>query len=261
MLDAESALDEPTTALDPTECVISFLKVAVQWKALGDGIRDLRSFLDANRHQDFELSRRLDELASIHPLPESHPMTSALHDACKDMAAIVATKEVIGRWSDYRTAFDKAFELYLDAYITAYEGVRVKVEATVRSIRSGAAYANAPADQRDAAVDRVFGTGKVCHYTPLSISSVSGLLDAAGRRSLTSFGQTLVALPGYRALVETELRGLVAPPSKGQQVYEWRPSELIGRRFETEGEVDDVLGAVGDDLKTRIRKGFTVVVK
>ena len=261
VLGAKTALHEPTTALDPTECVISFLKVAAQWKALGDGIRDLRSFLDANRHRDFELSRKLDELVSIHPLPESHPKTSALDDACKDMAAIVATKEVIGRWADFRTAFDQAFESYLDAYITTYEEVRVKAEATVSSIRGGAAYANAPASERDAVVDHVFGPGNVCHYTPLLISSVGGLLDAAGRRSLTSFAHTLVALPSYRAQVEADLRDLVAPPSKGQQVYEWRPSELIGHRFESEGEVDDVLGAVGDDLKTLIRKGFAVVVK
>ena len=259
VLDAETALDEPTTALDPTECVTSFLKVAVQWKAVGDGIQDLRSFVDANRHQDFELSRRLDELASNHPLPESHPKTSALDDACKDMAALVATKEVVGRWSDFRTAFDKAFESYLDAYITAYEEVRAKAEATVSSIRGGGAYANAPASERDAVVDRVFSPGKVCHYTPLSISSVSGLLNAAGRRSLTSFAHTLVALPGYRAQVEADLRDLVAPP--GEQVYEWRPSELRGRRFETEGEVDDVLDAIEEELKTRIREGFTVVVK
>jgi hypothetical protein len=50
-------------------------------------------------------------------------------------------------------------------------------------------------------------------------------------------------------------------PSTGEQVYEWRTSELMGRRFETEGEVDDVLGAIGEELKTRIRKGFTVGVK
>lgn len=261
VLDSDTALNEPTTALDPTECVISFLKVAVQWKAVREGIQDLRSFLDANRHHEFELSRRLDELVSNHPLPESHPETSALDDACKDMAAIVATKEVIGRWSDFRTAFDKAFEAYRDAYNTAYEEVRAKAETTVSSIRAGAAYANARASERDMVVDRVFGPGNVCHFTPFSISSASGLLDAASRRSLTSFAHTLVALPGYRAQVEDDLRDLFAPPSKGEQVYEWRPSELIGRRFETEGEVDDLLGAVGDDLKTRIRKGFTVVVK
>ena len=34
-----------------------------------------------------------------------------------------------------------------------------------------------------------------------------------------------------------------------------------GRCFETEGEVDEVLGAIGEELKTRSRKGFTVVVK
>ena len=36
---------------------------------------------------------------------------------------------------------------------------------------------------------------------------------------------------------------------------------LKGRRFESEGDVDDVLGAIGEELKARIRKGFTVVVK
>ena len=261
VLDAETALNEPTTALDPTECVTSFLKVAVQWRALGDGLKDLRSFLDTNLHHDFELSRRLDELASNHPLPYAHPKTSALDDARKDMAAIVATKEVIARWTNFRNAFDTAFESYLDAYIAAHEEVRVEAEATVSSIIDGAAYANAPADQRDAVVDRVFGPGKVCHYTPLSISSIDGLLDAASRRSLTSFAQALVALPGYRAQVEADLRDLVTPPSTSKQVYEWRPSELVGRRFETEGEVDDALDVIGEKLKTRIREGFTVVVK
>ena len=261
VIDAETSLEEPTTPLDPTECVTSFLKVADQWKALDDGLTTLRTFLDADRQQDFERSRRLNELASNHPLPDAHPKTSVLEDARKDMAAIVATKEVIGRWPDFRSAFDTAFESYRDAYIAAHEEVRVEAEVTVSSIRGGAAYANAPADQRDAVVDRVFGPGNICHYTPLSISSVRGLLDAASRRSLTSFAQTLVALPGYRAQVEADLRALVAFPSRGEQVYAWRPSDLMGRRFETEGEIDDVLGAIGEELKTRIRQGFTVVVK
>ena len=261
VLNAETALVEPTTALDPTECVTSFLRVAAQWKALDDGLKNLRIFLDANRHRDFERSQKLVELASNHPLPESHPKTNALDEARKDMAAILVRKDVIGRWSEYRSAFETAFDAYRDAYIEAYEEVRIEAEVTVSAIRNGAAYANAPAGQRGAVVDRVFGPGKACHYAPLSISSVSGLLEAADRRSLTSLAQALVALPGYRARAEAELHDLAAPPSPGEQVYEWPPSELKGRRFETEGDVDEVLGAIGEELKTRIRNGFTVVVK
>lgn len=93
------------------------------------------------------------------------------------------------------------------------------------------------------------------------ISSISGLLAEADHRSLTSLAQALVALPGYRARAEAFLRTLVAPPLPEEQVYEWCPSDLTGRRFKTEGEVDEVLGAIGEELKTRIRKGFTVVVK
>jgi len=262
VLGAESSLTEPTTASDPTVCVTSFLKVAGQWKALSDGLNALRTFLDANRHKDFELSRKIDELAVNHPLPESHPKASALDQARKDMAAIVAAKEVIDRWPDYRDAFERAFAAYRDAYLAAHEKVRAEAEATVTAIKSGTAYANAPADQRDAVLDRVFGPGKVCHYEPLSLSSVSGLLDAAGRRSLTSLAQALVALPGYRAQVEAELRELAAPPPPpDEQICEWRPVDLMGRRFRTEAEVDEALGTIGDEIKTRIRNGFTVVVK
>ena len=184
-----------------------------------------------------------------------------LEEAQKDMAAILDRKEVIGRWYDYRSAFERAFDSYRDAYVAAHEEVRVEAEATVSAIRNGAAYANAPAGQRDAVVDSVFGPGKVCHYSPLSISSISGLLAEADRRSLTSLAQALVALPGYRARAEAFLRTLVTPPLPEEQVYEWRPSDLTGRHFKTEGEVDEVLGAIGEELKTRIRKGFTVVVK
>ena len=177
------------------------------------------------------------------------------------MAAILDRKEVIGRWPDYRSAFEQAFNSYRDAYIAAYEEVRVEVEATVSAIRNGAEYAAAPASRRDAVLDRIFGPGRVCHYASLSISSVSGLLEAADRRSLTSLAQALVALPGYCAQVEAALRDLVAPPSPEQPTHEWRSSNLVGRRFKTEGEVDEVLGAIGEELKTRIREGFTVVVK
>ena len=260
VLDAKATLGTSTTATDPTECVTSFLESAARWKALDEGLKSLSIFIDNNRHQDYELSRKLDELATNHPLRESHPRTDALDEARKNMAAIRATKDVIGRWSDYRSAIEKAFESYREAYIEAYEEVRLEVERTVDLITKSAAYANAPAAERDAVVDGIFGPGRICHYAPLGISSVSGLLDAADRRSLSSLAQALVALPGYRNNVETELRNLAAPSPPDEQVYEWRSSHLTGHRFKTEPEVDKVLEVIGEELKTRIREGFTVVV-
>ena len=97
VLDAETALDEPRTELDPTVCVTSFINLAERWKALDDGLNSLRVFVDAERHREFELSRKLDELVSNHPLPESHHRARELEAARNDMAAILARKEVIGR--------------------------------------------------------------------------------------------------------------------------------------------------------------------
>ena len=62
--------------------------------------------------------------------------------------------------------------------------------------------------------------------------------------------------------VAAELRGLVTPPRPpDEKVYEWHPSGLLGRQFRSESDVDAVLDSVADEIKSRIRDGYTVVVK
>ncbi len=263
VLKAEAALAEPTTAKDPTTVVTAFLAKEKEWKALKKGLDALRAFLDANRHQDYETSRRLIGLAADHPIPDGHPKRAAFVQAEQDLAAITAEKTVIARWSDYRAAFDTAFANYRDVYIQTYDQVRKAAETQTEEIRAGAAYQNAPTSRRDAVVDQVFGVGKLGHYAPLTLATVETLLTAAGKRSLSALDQALVALPAYRAQVESELRTLVLPPPEpGERVFEWRPvTVLAGRRFKTEDEVDQAFEQVADDLKAQIREGFTVLVK
>jgi hypothetical protein len=266
ILGAESALIEPTTAKDPTAVVTAFLAKEDVWKTLHQSVEALRHFLDANRHKDFDLSRRLVALATDHPLPEAHPKRATFDQAAKDLAAIVDDKAVVARWSDYRSAFDTAFAAYRDAFVQSYDEVRHAAEAAIAAIHAGDAYKNAPAGQREAVVTKVFGTGRVCHYPSLTLSSVESLLDAAGKRSLTTLEQALVALPVYRSQVESELAALVLPPPPppppGEKVFEWRPaSVLVGKRFATETDVDNALDSLSKELKARVREGFTVVVK
>jgi hypothetical protein len=262
VLGAENALSEPMTAKDPTKAVTAFLAVQDQWKALHRGIESLRGFLDSNRHHDFGASRKLIMLAEAHPIPDSLARAKEMTQALKDMAAVIAAKEVISRWSDYRDAFERASKAYQDTYLEAYEKVRSETDETVASIKNGDAYRDAPSEKRDQTVERVFGEGKVCSYPAISLSAVGSLLDAAAKNSLTSLGQALVALPGYRAQVEAELRELSAPPPVAdEKVYEWRPVNLLGRRFKTEADVDDAVEAIADELKTHIRDGYTIVVK
>lgn len=263
VLNAESALSEPISAKDPTTAVTSFLATEAEWKALHNGLEALRSFLEANRHKDYEASRKLISLASNHPIPDGHSKGTSFAQAKKDMDAIVSDKAVIPRWNDYRTAFDTAFTAYRDAYVQAYDKVRKAAEEQMKEIMAGAAYQSAPASERDAVVAKVFGAGRVCSYASISLSSVDALLESAGRRSLSSLDQALVALPGYRAQVEAELRTLVLPPPEpGERFFEWRPvAVLAGKRFKTEDEVDKALDKVSRDLKAQIRDGFTVVVK
>ena len=111
----------------------------------------------------------------------------------------------------------------------AYARVQTEVEVTLAAIKCGKAYLDAPMDERDTVVAKVFGPGRVCDYPPIALPSVSSLLDAAGRHSLTSLDQGMVALPGYNVQVEAGLRELSAPPPLAEErVYEWRPVNLLG---------------------------------
>ena len=66
--------------------------------------------------------------------------------------------------------------------------------------------------------------------------------------------------------IEDELKRIFEPD---EQVFEWRTShDLAGRRFATEQEVDEAFAAEAarlqrsaEELKGRIREGYTVVVK
>ena len=270
LLSSEAALREPATAKDPTAAVIAFLAVAATWKEVDERLRALQRFLEANRHQEFAVSRRLVEMIANHPAPETHPNARVIAQAREDMDAIVRVKAVVERWADYQKALDQAGRAYREIYRRAYDETRQEVERAVAAIRGGEAYARAPGDQRDRVVDAVFGPGRVCHYPQVDVGSAAQLIEAAGRRSLTSLDQARVALPGYCAQVEAELRKLAAPPpDPDEKVFEWRTSyNLTGRRFETEREVDEAFAQAtkklqrsAEELKARIREGFTVVVK
>lgn len=263
VLSAAAALNEPTTAKDPTKVVTAFLARADEWKALHLSLELLRAFLADQRHFEFDISRRLAELATNHPVSSDHGSHAALDRALKDMQAIVNEKSVVERWSDYRLAYDTAQRLYRDCYREAYTGVQQAAERTANEIRGGTAYKSAPVPARDVEVEKVFGIGGPCHYPNLTLGSANALLDAAAKRSLSSLTQALVALPGYQARVESALRALAAPPPPtGEKVWEWRPSTaLAGRHFRSETEVDEALSNAGEQIKTQIRQGYTVVVK
>ena len=211
---------------------------------------------------EFETSRRVADLVGHHPVPADHPAAESLVRALQDMEAIISGKAVIERWSDYRTAYETARDAYRDAYREAYETVQREVEATVQAIKHGSAYQEAPVDQRDLVLDKIFGAGGPCAYPDIALGSAAALLAATARHSLTALSQALMALPGYRSHAEATLRDLVALPPPGGKIWEWRPAMvLVGQRFETEAEVDQTLQAIGDQLKEQIRAGFTVVVR
>ena len=270
LLSSDAALREPATARNPTAAVGAFLAVADTWQEVYERLQALQRFLDANRHHEFNVSRRLLDLIANHPAPEAHPNAKVIAEAREDMDAIVRDKAVVERWADYRSAFDKASRAYRDIYRQAHDRIRREVDEAVAAIRGGDAYARAPGGQRDGVVDEVFGPGRVCHYPQIDVGSAAQLIEAAGRRSLTALNQARVALPGYRAQVEAELRRLATPPPEpDERVFEWRPpDDLTGRRFATEQEVDQAfareakrLQQSAEDLKARIREGYTVVVK
>lgn len=262
ILKAENALTEPVTLRDPTKSVITFLAKSAEWLEIKKALDALKSFLDANRHKEFESSRQLVTLVTDHPLPPGAEDRETLDLSLADMDALMAEKSIIPRWPDYRTARDQIFQIYSAAYRQAYEKLRGAFTTAADAVRQGTAYTSAPAPQRDEVLHATFGPGGACHLPEAAITTLPALLSAASKASLSALSQAEKALPIHRAEVEAALRQLVAPapqPKEGQKVFTWHPaSTLAGRRFASENEVDAALQEVGDDLKKRIRDGYII---
>jgi hypothetical protein len=263
ILEGEFVIKEPITIKDPTKAVTVFLEKGEEWRTLYSELNSLRAFLDGNRHHEFADSREVAKLTTNHPVPSEHPASSILEQALKDMETIIGDKQVVSRWPDYRSAYESARDAYCDVYRDAYEKVQRKVGATVDRIKGGSAYREAPLDQRDNVLDKIFGFGGPCHYPEISLVSTKSLLDATAKHSLTSLSQALIALSVYERQVEAELRALTEPSTPaGEKIWEWFPgSSLVGRRFKSETEIDEALQEIADEPKKRIREGLTVVVK
>ena len=85
------------------------------------------------------------------------------------------------------------------------------------------------------------------------------LLDAAGRRSLTSLEQALVALARVIVLRSRPSwpRLVLPPPPPDEKVFEWRSGYVSsGRSFRTEAEVDAGARAMSKELKSPHPRGL-----
>ncbi len=260
---ADAKIREVVTQKDPTKVVLQFLQDLTDWQAIGQALTEFRQFLDNNRHLDFARYRDLLKLLQTHPLPEDHADAQTVAQCLADIEAISKDKAIVTRWFDYRSAADKLHEIYRGHYRERYDHLRSKAQEAHQTVLQGDAYANAPADQRNAPVDKVFGPTGVCHYGEIEAASLQSLLEHTRRHSLSSLEQALTALPVYQSQVEAALRQLKAPPPKPtEKRYTWRAgSSLAGHRFTSEAEVDEALAKVANDLKTRIRDGYTIEVE
>ena len=262
VLRAGPVLDEPTTAKDPTKAVTAFLEQVETWKVLHQATQALRTFLDANRHLEFETSRRVADLVGHHPVPPDHPAAESLVTGSaghgghhrregRDRALVRLPNGVRDGTHAYR-----------DAYREAYETCSGKSRPRCRPSSTAAPTRKHQSTSVTLVLDKIFGAGGPCAYPDIALGSAAALLAATAKHSLTALSQALMALPGYRSQAEATLRDLVAPPPPGEKIWEWRPAMvLVGQRFETEAEVDQTLQAIGDQLKAQIRAGFTVVVR
>jgi len=264
ILNGEKVLQSPTTLKDPTKAVLAFLKVAGEWRALKQGLDELKAFLDANRHKDFETTQKLVDVVADHPLPADAADRAALDQSLADLDAITTAKTVVSRWPDFRAARDQVTSVYGAAYQAAYADLRKRASEAADAVRSGAAYAAAPVEKRDAVVAAVFGPGGTCHYPEIDVATLPALLAATAKASFSSLANAAKALPAHRAEVEAALRALKSPPpppKPDQKTYTWHPAtDLAGRRFTTEADVDSALSEIGDSLKRRIREGYSIDV-
>lgn len=265
VLDDDDVLTDTLSSDDPTSTVTAFLAAKDGWRTLQDGLDVLGTFVAAGRAEEFAVHERVAAQARLHGVDPALPGSAIVTASLADMAAIVADRAVVERWPDYGQAARAAFAAYRDAYLGVHEAILADVAQAITAIRASEAYASAPENRREAAIDRVFGAAGVMHFTALAITSPAALLDAAARRPLGALDQARMALPEARARVVAELRALVAAPADGKPVHQWSPSSaLAGRRLATGDDVDaalTVLSEAAAELRAKIREGFVVEVR
>lgn len=268
---AEAICKKATTVKDPTAAVKDFLARGEEWVQLYKFARDLDTFLADKRDKTFELARRVFDLCGKQPVPADRPEAAEIRKAMEDAEAVVRERAILDKWTAFRDAYHRVLERYRTAYQHIYAGVAEEVMALRRALTTGDAYRQAPADRRDAVVDRYFGPGGPLHLPMVDVSTPKDLLASSARHSLTALQGIVVGLPGWRSTIEAELfhlsrREKESPPPlpPPDRTYEWRPlAELGGRRFAPDqaGELERELDETKDKLKRKLAEGFTVIVK
>lgn len=244
---------------DPTLAVTTFLERRSVWTKLKTELDAVRGFVEMGRLANFQLSRRFNEAAEVHPITAGSAADD-VRSACADMNAILEAHQVVGRWKEYEDAFQRAFRGYRDHYRAEYERVRSAVDAAVGKLKQSAAYAAADPRMRESVVEGAFGPGSGFHFPPIDVSSAEGLLRVLALHPLSGLRQSALALEPYVVVVEGRLP--VPPPVPGEKpTREWQIVQLRGRRFTEESQVDEEFRRAADEVKAIIRAGNAVVIK
>ena len=267
---AETACKKAATIKDPTAAVKDFLSRGEEWVRLFKFVRDLEVFLADKRDKVFELARRVFDLCEKQPVPSDRPEAVEIRRSIEDIQAIMRERSILEKWTAFRDAYHRVFDLYRAAYELIYVGVAEEVMRLRDSVASGNSYCQAPANGRDAVLNRSFGPAGPLHLPKIDVDTPETLLASSSRHSLTALQGILVGLSGWRSTIEAELIRLRGsekqppPPMSTDRIFEWRPlAEFGDRRFTPEqaSELEQELDQTKERLKRRLSEGFTVIVK
>lgn len=204
-------------------------------------------------------------------MPADRPEAVEIRKGMEDAQAVVRDRAMLEKWVAYRDAYHRVLAGYRSAYQQIYEAVAEEVLGLRNELNTSEPYRLAPKGDRDAVIDRYFGTGGALHLPDVDVSSAEDLLAASGRHSLSALQGIAVGLAGWRSAIEAELMKLAKPEAgptpptpPGQKTCEWRPlAELRGRSFgphETK-ELEHHIDEMKERLTKKLAEGFTVLVK
>lgn len=230
-------------------------------------ISGLEKFGERSGFAQYRRSRELLTAALQAGLADDPDHGSETQDARDQLEALIDQKRVLPEWEgSYQTYRLVVLDAFKGVYMPVREELHQRCEAAKTAVTGMPEYAELDLAERSQMRVEFLGDGKPLQEVSLTeLRDEQQLLAANAEYSIGHMRATLAALDSQVAAAQARVIELLTEQRKRKgeaaRVVSWKASDaFVGRRFETEADVDAAFDPEKQRLKDLVRDGKTIQV-
>jgi len=195
-------VDAAATLADPSARVRQFIADVERWREAATFLREFDSFIGAKLDTKFSEYRSIVGFARQVPEFAAGDEGAAAAKAGEDWDAVIAERDVVGKWKALAQAAEKVVARYREVYSAEATTCAQAVAALRDEISSSKALAGLEPARRQRVMDESFGpSGPLGGLDEVDVSTLEGLRRASEARKIADLRTLRLALPAYRAQI------------------------------------------------------------